>query len=128
MTGRHPLSHSFMEKGQCRKIIDDHEKLFSEIEISKLLSNNININFRNISLMIVQSFRSYFSKEIFIWSLSEWLSAQVCISFKKHKRLINSNQNQNRKQTKNANKRNIYIIYKGSYQVKYIFRAWPFTG
>ena len=40
MTGRHILSHSFMEKGQCKRIIDDHDKLCSEIEISKLLSNN----------------------------------------------------------------------------------------
>jgi hypothetical protein len=40
MTGRHILSHSFTEKGQRKKIIDDHDKLFSEIEISKLLSNN----------------------------------------------------------------------------------------
>jgi hypothetical protein len=29
-----------MEKGQRKKIIDDHGKLYSEIEISKLLSNN----------------------------------------------------------------------------------------
>jgi hypothetical protein len=34
------LSHSFTEKGQHKKIIDDHDKLCSEIEISKLLSNN----------------------------------------------------------------------------------------
>jgi len=27
--------------------------------------------------MFVQLFRSYFSEEIFSWSLSEWLSAQV---------------------------------------------------
>jgi hypothetical protein len=40
MTGRHLLSHSFTEKGQRKKIIDDHDKLCSEIEISKLLSNN----------------------------------------------------------------------------------------
>jgi hypothetical protein len=40
MTGRHLLSHSFMENGQRKKIIDDHDKLCSEIEISKLLSNN----------------------------------------------------------------------------------------
>jgi hypothetical protein len=39
-TGRHLLSHSFTEKGQRKKIIDDHDKLCSEIEISKLLSNN----------------------------------------------------------------------------------------
>jgi hypothetical protein len=38
--GIHPLSHSFTEKGQRKKIIDDHDKLFSEIEINKLLSNN----------------------------------------------------------------------------------------
>jgi hypothetical protein len=40
MTGRHLLSHSSTEKGQRKKIIDDHDKLFSEIEISELLSNN----------------------------------------------------------------------------------------
>jgi hypothetical protein len=40
MTGRRLLSHSFMEKGQRKKIIDGHDKLCSEIEISKLLSNN----------------------------------------------------------------------------------------
>jgi tRNA(Glu) U13 pseudouridine synthase TruD len=66
--------------------------------------SNINIIFRNISLMFVQSFRSYFSEEIFLWSLSEWLSAQVCIfSKKKNKKLINSNQNQKRKQKKKNN-------------------------
>jgi hypothetical protein len=69
--------------------------------------SNIDINF-NISLMFVQTFRSYFSEEIFLSSLSEWLSAQVCVFFKKHKKLINSNQNQNRKQTKNANKNEIF--------------------
>jgi hypothetical protein len=40
VTGRHLLSHSFTEKGQRKKIIDDHDKLCSEIEISELLSNN----------------------------------------------------------------------------------------
>jgi hypothetical protein len=83
------LSHSFMEKGQCKKIIDDHEKLCSEIEISKLLSNNkifqCRYQFSNISLMFVQTFRSYFSEEIFLSSLSEWLSAQVSVFFKKDK-------------------------------------------
>jgi hypothetical protein len=34
------LSHFFTEKGQRKKIIDDHDKLCSEIEISKRLSNN----------------------------------------------------------------------------------------
>jgi hypothetical protein len=38
--------------------------------------------------MFVQPFRSYFSEEIFLWSLSEWLSAQACIRFKKHTKLI----------------------------------------
>jgi hypothetical protein len=112
MTGRHLLSHSFTEKGQRKKIIDDHDKLCSEIEISKLLSNNKifqhRYQFSNISLMFVQTFRSYFSEEIFLSSLSEWLSAQVCVFFKKDKKLINSNQNQNRKQTKNANKNEIF--------------------
>jgi hypothetical protein len=39
-TGRHLLSHSFTEKGQRKKIIDDHDELYSEIKISQLLSNN----------------------------------------------------------------------------------------
>jgi hypothetical protein len=39
-TGRHLLSHSFTEKGQCKKIIDDHDKIFSEIKINRLISNN----------------------------------------------------------------------------------------
>ena len=34
------LSYSFMEMGQRKKIIDDHDKLYSEIEINQLLSNN----------------------------------------------------------------------------------------
>jgi hypothetical protein len=38
--GRHILSHSLKEKGQRKNIIDDHDKLYSEIEISQLLSNN----------------------------------------------------------------------------------------
>ena len=85
--------------------------------------SNIDISFRDISLMFVQIFRSYFSEEFFLSSLTEWLSIQVCVC-QKHK-LINSNQNKKQK----ANKRkNIYIIYKGSYQAKYLFRAWPFTG
>jgi hypothetical protein len=25
-------------------------------------------------------------------------------------------------------KKNMYIIYKGCHQAKYLFRAWPFTG
>ena len=75
MTGRHLLSHSFTKKGQRKKIIDDHDKLCSEIEISKLLSNTKifqhRYKFSNISLMFVQTFRSYFSEEIFLSSLSE---------------------------------------------------------
>jgi hypothetical protein len=84
------LSHSFTEKGQRKKIIDDHDKLCSEIEISKLLSNNKifqhRYQFSNTPLMFVQTFRSYFSEEIFCMVLSEWLNAQVCISFKKQKK------------------------------------------
>ena len=63
------MSHSFTGKGQRKKIIDDHDKIFSEIEISKLLSNNKifrhKYHFSNISLMFVQFFRSHFSEEIF---------------------------------------------------------------
>jgi hypothetical protein len=69
MTGRHLLSHSFTEKGQRKKIIDDHDKLCSEIEISNFFQttkfSNIDINSMNISLMFVQTFRSHFSEEIF---------------------------------------------------------------
>jgi hypothetical protein len=36
--------------------------------------SNIDINFNNISLMFVQVFRSYFSEDVFLSSLSENLS------------------------------------------------------
>jgi hypothetical protein len=46
--------------------------------------------------MFVQLFRSYFSEEIFSWSLSEWLSAQVGVFPKaktgKHKGEIKTHQ------------------------------------
>jgi hypothetical protein len=69
MTGRHLLSHSFTEKGQRKKIIDDHDKLCSEIEISKLLSNNKifqhRYQFQNISLMFVQISEVISAKKFF---------------------------------------------------------------
>jgi hypothetical protein len=67
--------------------------------------------------MFVQLFRSYFSEEIFSWSLSEWLSAQVGVFPKaetgKHKGEIQNtpvkkkleskeNQTKNQKFTKGA--------------------------
>jgi hypothetical protein len=55
--------------------------------------------------MFVQPFRSYFSEEIFPWSLSEWLSAQACICFKEHKKLINQIKPKNENKGKNKDKR-----------------------
>jgi hypothetical protein len=96
------LSHSFTEKGQRKKIkmimtnFAQRLKLVTFFQTTKFFFFNINIIFRNISLMFVQSFRSYFSEEIFPWSLSEWLSAQLCICSKNTK-TDHSNQNQKRK-------------------------------
>jgi hypothetical protein len=74
-TGRHLLSHSFTEKGQRKKIIDDHDKLCSEIEISQLLLKhnffNTAISFRNMPLMFVQIFQKLFQRRNFLSSLSE---------------------------------------------------------
>jgi hypothetical protein len=94
------LSHSFTEKGQRKKIIDDHDKLCSEIEISKLLSNNKifqhRYKFRNIPLMFVQIFRSYFSEEIFYRLCLNSSVIQVCVFPKektgKHKGEIKTHQ------------------------------------
>jgi hypothetical protein len=74
--GRHLLSHSLKEKGQRKKIIDDHDRLYSEIEISQLLSNNrlfanTDINFRNIQLMFIQFSQQLFQRRNFLFSLSE---------------------------------------------------------
>jgi hypothetical protein len=66
------------------------------------------------------------AKRFFLWSLSEWLSAQACIFFKNTQKMIIQIKNENK--GKNKTKGNIYIIYKGKNQAKYLFRAWPFTG
>jgi hypothetical protein len=47
---------------------------------------------------------------------------------KKHKKLINQIKPKMKTKGKIKTKGNIYIIYKGKNQAKYIFRAWPFTG
>ena len=47
---------------------------------------------------------------------------------KTQKKLTNPNQNQNENKGKIKTKGKIYIIYRGSNQAKYLFRAWPFTG
>jgi hypothetical protein len=75
MTGRHLLSHSFTEKGQHKKIIDDHDKLCSEIEISKLLSNNKIFQHRyklqQYTIDVCTNFQKLFQGRNFISSLSE---------------------------------------------------------
>jgi hypothetical protein len=48
--------------------------------------------------------------------------------FQKTQKTDQSNQNQNENRGKIKTKGNIYIIYKGNNQAKYLFRAWPFTG
>jgi hypothetical protein len=61
--------------------------------------SNIDISFSRYIIDVCTNFRSYFSEEIFLSSLSEWLSVQVCVLFKKKKTQTDqSNQNQNRKQ------------------------------
>jgi hypothetical protein len=108
-----------MEMGQRKKIIDDHDKHCSKIEISKLLSDTKifqhRYKFSNISLMFVQTFRSYFSEEIFLSSLSEWLSAQVGVFPKektgKHKGEIKTHQrrkNWKAKKSKQQKQKNKY--------------------
>jgi hypothetical protein len=58
--------------------------------------------------MFVQLFRSYFSEEIFSWSLSEWLSAQVNVFPKaktgKHKGEIQTHQRRKNGKQRNPNK------------------------
>jgi hypothetical protein len=63
------LSHSFTEKGQRKKIkmimTNFAQRLKSVNFFQTTKFSNIDINFSNISLMFVQTFRSYFSEEIF---------------------------------------------------------------
>ena len=75
--------------------------------------------------MFVQSFRSYFSEEIF-YDLCLNGSVYKHAYVLKHTKTDQSNQNHNK--GKNKKKRNIYIIYKDGDQAKYLFRTWPFTG
>ena len=78
---------------------------------------NTDINFNNISLMFVQIFRSYFSEEIFLSSLSEWLSAQVGVFPKtetgKHKGEIKTHQQKKikleSKEIQTETKKQIYL-------------------
>jgi hypothetical protein len=59
--------------------------------------------------MFVQLFRSYFREEIFSWSLSEWLSAQVGVFPKaktgKHKGEIKTHQRRKIGKQRNPNKK-----------------------
>jgi hypothetical protein len=66
--------------------------------------------------MFIQLFRSYFSEEIFSWSLSEWLSAQVGVFPKaktgKHKGEIKTHQRRkNWKAKKSKQKKKKKQIY-----------------
>jgi hypothetical protein len=112
MTGRHLLSHSFTEKGQRKKIIDDHDKLCFEIEISKLLSNNkfsnTDINFSNISLMFVQIFQKLFQRRNFLSSLSELVQCTGMCIFQKTQTDKFKSKSKNRKKTKKQTKEKIY--------------------
>jgi hypothetical protein len=59
--------------------------------------------------MFVQLFRSYFSEEIFSWSLSEWLSTQVGVFPKartgKHKGEIQNTPAKKKRKQRNPNKK-----------------------
>ena len=57
--------------------------------------------------MFVQLFRSYFSEEIFPWSMYEWLSVQACICFKTHQ-TDQSNQNHKMKMKEKIKKKEIF--------------------
>ena len=131
--GRHLLSHSLKEQGQRKKIIDDHDKLYSEIEISHLLSNNKifqhRYQFQRYTIDVCTNFQKLFQRRIFFYCLCLNSSVYRYVYFQKHK-LINSKKNQKQK---SKQKQNMYMIYKGGYQAKYIFkspglhrrRAWP---
>jgi hypothetical protein len=125
------LSHSLTEKRQRKKIIDDHDQLCSEIEISKLLSSKKifkhRYQFQRYTIDVCTNFQKLFQRRNFFYCLCLNSSVYRYGYVQKHK-LINSNQNQKTESKRKRNKRkNIYIIYKGSYQAKYLFRAWPFT-
>ena len=78
--------------------------------------------------MFVQSFRSYFSEEIF-YDLCLNGSVYKHAYVSKHTKTHQTDQsNQNHNKGKNKKERNIYIIYKDGDQAKYLFRTWPFTG
>ena len=75
--------------------------------------------------MFVQTFRSYFREEIFYGlCLNGSMHRHAYLS--KNAKLINQTKTKN--ENKGKTKGHIYIIYKGSNQAKYLFRAWPFTG
>jgi hypothetical protein len=132
MTGRHLLSHSFTEKGQRKKIIDDHDKLCSEIEISKLLSNNKifqhGYQFQQYIIDVCTNFSEVISAKKFFYRLCLNSSVYRYVYFQKTQ-TDKFKSKSKQKENENANKNEIiYIIYKGSYHAKYLFRAWPFTG
>jgi hypothetical protein len=53
-----------MEKGQRKKIIDDHDELYSEIEISKLLSNN---KLQQYIIDVCTNFQKLFQRRKFLY-------------------------------------------------------------
>jgi hypothetical protein len=52
---------------------------------------------------------------------------QVCV-FSKAQNDKQKGEIQNKTTKEKQTKQNMYIIYKGYHQAKYLFRAWPFTG
>jgi hypothetical protein len=74
-TGRHPLSHFFMERGHHKKIMDDHDKLCSEIKISQLFLNNRffqhRYKFQKYITDVHTIFLAVISTKEFFFSLSE---------------------------------------------------------
>jgi hypothetical protein len=112
MTGRHLLSHSFTEKGQRKKIIDDHDELCSEIEISKLLSNNKifqhRYQFQRYTIDVCTNFQKLFQRRNFFYCLCLNSSVYRYVYVQKHK-LINSNQNKKTESKRKRKQKQKYI-------------------
>jgi hypothetical protein len=98
--GRHLLSRSFKEQGQRKKIMDDHDKLYSEIEISQLLSNDRlfqhRCKFQKYIIDVYTISQQLFQRKDFLFSLSEqFKNSGMCISTaktSKHKGEIKTHQ------------------------------------
>ena len=79
--------------------------------------------------MFVQSFRSYFIKDIFYdlcLNGSVYKHAYISKHTKTHQ-TDQSNKNENKGKNKKK-KKYLHSIQKDRNQAKYLFRTWPFTG